>query len=281
VEDIERRVREAADAVADRLRVRAETALILGTGLSGVADAMDLEGGLDYRDIPHHPVSTVPSHRGRLLWGHWAGTPLIALQGRFHLYEGYAPAVIAFPIRLLAALGVKTVLLSNAAGGLNPLFEAGDLMVITDHINFTGRNPLVGVNIDAWGPRFPDMTEPYDRRLRQIARAAAMEEHIPLREGVYVGVLGPSMETAAETRLLRAAGADAVGMSTVMEVITAVHAGMKVLGVSVITNVNRPDCYEPAPLEKVIQTATAAGPRLMRLFQAVLKSTTQATGGTQ
>ncbi|ROR03022.1 purine-nucleoside phosphorylase [Desulfosoma caldarium] len=261
---------KAYEVLASTMGVRPRCGLILGTGLGGVVDAMAVEGELSYTAVPHHPVSTVASHQGRYLWGTLAGVDVITLQGRFHLYEGYSPAQIAFPIRLLARLGVKVLILSNAAGGLNPRFEPGDLMLITDHINFTGQNPLVGPNVDALGPRFPDMTEPYCRRLQEIVREEALKAGLRLREGVYVGVLGPSMETAAETRFLRAAGADAVGMSTVMEVIAAVHAGLKVVGISVISNVNRPDCYEPVPLEKVIETASAAGPKLMHLLERSL-----------
>lgn len=261
---------EARKVLSSAMSLKPRCALILGTGLGAVAEAMTVHGRLDYRAVPHHPVSTVESHHGRYLWGTWAGGEILALQGRFHLYEGYSPAEISFPIRLMARLGIKVLILSNAAGGLNPLFQPGDLMLITDHMNFTGRNPLVGPNLDALGPRFPDMSEPYSRRLQEIARQEALRAGIWLREGVYVGVLGPSMETAAETRFLRAAGADAVGMSTVTEVIAAVHAGLEVLGISVISNVNRPDCYEPVPLEQVIRTASATGPLLMALLERAL-----------
>lgn len=261
---------EARKVLRSAMTGQPRCALILGTGLGAVADAMTVHGRLDYEAVPHHPVSTVESHHGRYLWGTWAGVDILAMQGRFHLYEGYSPQDIAFPIRLMARLGITVLILSNAAGGLNPLFRPGDLMLITDHINFTGRNPLVGPNADLLGPRFPDMSEPYSRRLQEIARQEALRAGILLREGVYAGVLGPSMETAAETRFLRAAGADAVGMSTVTEVITAVHAGLEVLGLSVISNVNRPDCYEPVPLEQVIRTASASGPLLMTLLERAL-----------
>lgn len=271
---------EARKVLGSVMSLRPRCALILGTGLGAVADAMTVHGRLDYEAVPHHPVSTVESHHGRYLWGTWAGVDILALQGRFHLYEGYPPQEVAFPIRLMARLGIKILILSNAAGGLNPLFQPGDLMLITDHINFTGRNPLVGPNLDGLGPRFPDMSEPYSRRLQGIAREEALRAGIRLREGVYVGVLGPSMETAAETRLLRALGADAVGMSTVTEVIAAVHAGLEVLGISVISNVNRPNCYEPVPLEKVIRTASASGPLLMALLERVLPKIHQIAEGT-
>jgi purine-nucleoside phosphorylase len=193
------------------------------------------------------------------------------MQGRFHLYEGYEPKEITFPIRVMAAMGIKTLLISNAAGGLDLSFKAGDLMLISDHINLTGQNPLKGDNLDEWGPRFPDMTAPYSRRLINLAQKAAKDLGIKIRKGVYVGVPGPSMETTAETRFLRIIGADAVGMSTIPEVIVAVHAGLEVLGLSVITNVNDPDNYQPAPLEQVIATAKGAEPTLVRLVEEVLR----------
>jgi purine-nucleoside phosphorylase len=261
---------EAARFIADRVKVRPQIAVILGTGLGGLAEAMEVSCALPYEQIPHYPVSTVASHEGRLLCGMWAGKSILAMQGRFHLYEGYAAREISFPLRVLAGLGVKRLIISNAAGGLNPHFQPADLMLITDHINLTGRNPLIGPNVDEWGVRFPDMTEPYSRRLQALALDAALEEKLTLQRGVYVGVSGPSMETAAETRFLRIIGADAVGMSTVMEVITAVHAGLEVLGLSVITNVNLPDHYQPAPLEQVIAHAERAGPKLIRLLARVL-----------
>lgn len=264
------RVDEAAAHVRSRLTCRPQLALVLGTGLGGVMDSMATAGSLPYTDIPHHPMSTVAGHEGRLIWGAWAGRDVIALQGRFHLYEGYSPLEISFPFRLLAALGVRALIVTNAAGGLNPGFSAGDLMLIRDHINLLGVNPLAGPNIDAWGVRFPDMTDPYSERLQALAADTARAAGIRLRTGVYVGVPGPSLETAAETRFLRQIGADAVGMSTVIEVITAVHAGLEVLGMSVITNVNNPDDYRPATLEHIIATARVAGPRLTRLLEAIV-----------
>jgi purine-nucleoside phosphorylase len=263
-------VKEAADFIAVRVKTLPQVAVILGTGLSGVAAAMEVSCALPYDQIPHYPVSTVASHEGRLLSGTWAGKPILAMQGRFHLYEGYTARQISFPIRVLAALGVRVLVISNAAGGLNPHFRAAELMLITDHLNLTGHNPLVGTNVDEWGPRFPDMTEPYSRRLQGLALQTALAEKLRLHRGVYAGVLGPSMETAAETRMLRVIGADAVGMSTVMEVISAVHAGLEVLGVSVITNVNLPDHYQPAPLEQVIANAERAGPGLLQLMADLL-----------
>ncbi len=265
-------VEAAAATIRSRIPTLPEVGLILGTGLSGIVDAVANPVRIAYDSIPHFPVSTAPSHEGRLVCGTWAGRRLIILQGRFHLYEGYSAHQIAFPIRVLRSLGIRTLLISNAAGGLNPLYQPGDLMVVSDHINLTGQNPLIGPNEESLGPRFPDMTEPYARKLQELALACALEEKIRLHRGVYVGVLGPSLETAAETRFLRFIGADAVGMSLVTETITAVHCGMKVLALSVISNVNLPDHYLPAPVETIIATAEAAGPRLTRLLGAVLRS---------
>lgn len=266
-----KQVEESADFIRSHIDVRPEIAVVLGTGLGGIAEAMEKTTILPYETIPHYPVSTVDSHRGRLLCGKWAGKSIIAMQGRFHLYEGYTPKQIAFPIRVFAELGIRKLIVSNAAGGLNPLFSRGDLMIISDHINLTGHNPLTGPNVDAWGPRFPDMVEPYSKKLQALALETSVSEKIPVHRGVYAGVLGPSLETAAETRLLRVLGADAVGMSTVMEVITAVHAGFQVLGLSVISNVNLPDCYDPVTLEEVIANVEKAGTRLTHLLARIVE----------
>lgn len=277
--NLKRKVDEAAAFIRPYLDGAPCIGLILGTGLGGIVDAMDKSVALSYETIPHYPVSTVASHHGQLVFGKWGGKPVLAMQGRFHLYEGYAPREVTFPIRVLRALGVKMVVLSNAAGGLNPNFQPGDLMLVSDHINLTGHNPLVGSNIDQWGVRFPDMTEPYSRRLLDLAAETALARRIRLHRGVYAGVLGPSLETAAETRFLRAIGADAVGMSMVMEVIAAVHAGLEVLGVSVITNLNLPDCYQPALLDDVISTAAGAGKQLGELLEGVLEQVRFEPGG--
>jgi len=265
------KVEEAADSINQYLECEPVAGLILGTGLGGIVDEMEKTAVVPYSAIPHCPVCTAPGHQGRLVFGRWAGKPVIAMDGRFHLYEGYSPQQISFTIRVLRALGTTTLMLSNAAGGLNQNFRAGDLMVITDHINFTGQNPLVGPNIDDWGLRFPDMIEPYSRRLVNLAEETALKEGIALRRGVYAGVLGPCLETAAETRFLKMSGGDAVGMSTIMEVIAAVHAGMEVLAISVITNVNLPDCYKPAVVEQIIETANRSGETLSRLFEKILQ----------
>lgn len=266
-------LKQAADAAAfvrGRLPFVPEIAIELGTGLAAAADGLRVLGRLPYSEVPHHPVSTVESHAGRLAWGVWNGRQVLLLQGRIHLYEGYSAREVVSPVRLAAALGVKTLVLTNAAGGLNPDFAAGDLMLITDHLNFTGHNPLRGPDPAPGRPRFPAMTEPYSRRLRDIAARAAGRLRLPLRSGVYAAVLGPSLETAAETRFLRLCGADAVGMSTVPETIAAVHAGLEVLGISAITNVNNPDNYVPSTLEDIIRVADAAAPNLLRLLEAVL-----------
>lgn len=270
MEQFRRNVAEAADYIRSHIDLTPRIGLVLGTGLGGAAERIEPSASIPYQDIPHYPVSTVEGHEGRLVFGRWMGQPVMVMQGRFHLYEGYSPRQIAFPIRVMKALGTEILFVCSAAGGLNHLFQAGDLMVVCDHINLTGHNPLIGPNADEWGPRFPDMTEPYSRRLQALARDAAVEEKVWIQRGVYVGVLGPSLETAAETRLLKAAGADAVGMSMVMEVITAVHAGLEVLGVAVITNVNLPDHYRPAIIEEIIAAAEKAGPALGRLLGDII-----------
>jgi purine-nucleoside phosphorylase len=224
---------------------------------------------LPYSHIPHFPAATVQGHPGRLLYGTLAGTPTLALQGRFHLYEGYTPLAVAFPVRVLQTLGVDTLLLSNAAGGLNPSFRPGDLMLITDHINLTGENPLVGPNFDRWGLRFPDMSRVYDPALAAAARKAAATAGIPMTHGVYAGLKGPSLETPAEIRFLKTIGADAVGMSTIQETITAVHGGTRVLGVSTITNLNDPDHPAPATVEAIVAVAEMAAPHLGRIFSGI------------
>lgn len=273
-DDMRRKIKETTDAILAFNPPSAKIGIIMGTGLGGLASEIECNQALSYGEIPHFPVSTVPGHEGKLLFGRLGTRSIVSLQGRFHLYEGYEPWEIAFPLRVLASLGIDTVITSNAAGGLNPVFEAGDLMVIRDHINLTGFNPLRGPNLDELGPRFPDMSEPYNRELINLAERLALEKGIRLHKGVFVGISGPSMETAAETRFLRNIGADAVGMSTIMEVITAVHLGLRVLGISVITNVNLPDNYKPAPLELVIATAEKAGPTLRELIKSLLQEMT-------
>jgi purine-nucleoside phosphorylase len=264
-------VERAAAAVRARWGGRPQVGLILGTGLGGLGREIAVEAEVRYADIPGFPVSTVESHAGKLLLGTLEGLPVAAMAGRFHRYEGYPLASIALPVRVFRALGASTLVVSTAVGGMNPLWAAGDVMLIADHINLLGDNPLVGPNDDVLGPRFPDMSEPYDRGLAAHARAVALEARLVLREGVYVAVPGPNLETRAEYRLLRALGADVVGMSTVPEVIVAVHAGLRVLGLAVITDACLPDALEPASLERILATAAAAEPKLTALVRGVLR----------
>jgi purine-nucleoside phosphorylase len=264
-------VERAADVVRARFARRPDAAIVLGTGLGGLAGAIAVEATIDYADIPGFPLSTVESHAGRLLCGELSGKTVVAMQGRFHRYEGYSLSQVTFPVRVLRALGAQTLIVSNACGGMHPLWAAGDLMLIADHINLLGDNPLIGPNDDRLGPRFPDMSAPYDAGLRSLARAVATEQRIVLREGVYVAVPGPNLETRSEYRFLRAIGADVVGMSTVPEVIVAIHAGMRVLGVSIITDLCLPDALEPASVEKIIAVASRAEPNLTALVCAVLE----------
>ena len=273
-----KKVRETATFLETKLHRPPVTGVITGTGLGDAVDTLDSELALDYGDIPHFPVSTVVGHSGKLMVGTLAGHPVIVMQGRFHLYEGYDASAVTFPVRVMQALGVRQLILSNAAGGMNPAFCQGDLMVIRDHINLTGENPLIGANDDDWGPRFPDMTAAYDRSLVERARRAAHSLGIALKSGVYAGLKGPSLETPAEIRYLKNMGADAVGFSTVMENIAAVHAGMRVVGLSTITNINDPDLPAPASVEAIVAAANRASPMLNRLIEAVVAQIHQ--GGT-
>jgi purine-nucleoside phosphorylase len=265
-----RQVQECAAFLEARLALAPRWGIIQGTGQSLLAQHLADGGSLAYEELPHFPQSTSPSHQGRLAWGLLSGRPTLVFQGRWHAYEGHHLSQVTFPVRLMAALGVKVLVLTNAAGGLNPHFKAGELMLICDHLNFIGDNPLVGPNIDAWGPRFPDLSQVYDRTLRAAAQEVARREAIILRQGVYVAVQGPSLETPAETRFLRQIGADAVGMSTVPEAIVAVHAGLKVLGISVLSNLNLPDAMAPISLEEIISAVARAEPQLVQLIMGVL-----------
>jgi purine-nucleoside phosphorylase len=265
-----RMIGEAVDFLKSKMKFAPEAGLIAGTGLGDVSRNMRVDLRLSYQEVPHFPRSTVPGHRGDLVFGRWDESPVVVMEGRFHLYEGYSPQEVIFPVRVMAKLGIKILVAVSAAGGLNPLFQPGDIMMVTDHINLTGRNPLAGPNLDEFGPRFPDMSRVYDRDLMAIARDEALKSGLLLREGVYVGILGPSLETPAETRFLRMAGADAVGMSTVHEVIVAVHCGLRIMVFVAITNVNLPDCMSRTSLEEVIASAQKTGPRLSTLIPKVL-----------
>lgn len=250
-----------------------EWGVILGTGMGLLAGQMAEEGSLPYAELPHYPRATSPSHRGLLSWGRLAGERVLLFQGRLHAFEGYSLRQVTFPVRVMAALGLRKVILTNAAGALNPLFKAGELMLIRDHLNFLGDSPLTGENIDAWGPRFPDLSRVYDRYLMQVAEEVALRKGLALRQGVYVAVKGPHLETPAETRFLRLIGADAVGMSTVPEAICAVHAGLQVLGISVLSNLNLPDAMAPTSLEEIVATVGRAEPQLVQLLLGILEQT--------
>ncbi len=269
--EFRKRVEEATAFIANRCAALPVAGLLTGTGLGGCAEAIDVAHAFDYDEIPHFPRSTVESHRGRLLIGRLQNCPVAAFQGRFHLYEGYSPQEVTFPVRLLQRLGARFLLVTNAAGGLNPQQQAGEIMLIADHINLTGENPLVGPNDPQWGLRFPDMSRAYDPELMGWARDIARDRKLGLSSGVYAGLKGPSLETPAELRFLRTIGADAVGLSTVQEVIAAVHADLRILGLSVITNIADPDAPAPATVEDIIAVADEAAPRLKALMIGVME----------
>jgi purine-nucleoside phosphorylase len=262
---------EAREFLAPKIGQTPEVGIILGTGLGSFASAMKGAVTIPYGDIPNFPVTSVETHAGQLVAGSLAGRPAVVLNGRAHYYEGNSIRDVAFPVRVLRALGARTLVLTSAAGGLNPLYKAADIVLVVDHINLMGENPLVGPNEEALGPRFPDMSEPYDRGLIQLALETAREDKIPLREGVFAGVAGPNLETRAEYRFLRWAGADLVGMSVVPETITAVHGGMRVLAFSVITDLCLPDTLEAVDIAKILANAAKAEPALTKLVTRVLK----------
>lgn len=267
---MESRIGEAAAFIGERIDDSPEIGLILGSGLGALAEAMNDVAVLRYAEIPHFPVSTVEGHAGELLVGTIGGRRSMLMKGRFHLYEGYASGAVAFPVRVMKRLGVRTLLVTNAAGGVNPSFRPGDLMLIRDHLNLMGRNPLIGPNEAAFGVRFPDMSEPYAANLRDVALAVAGEQGLALQEGVYAGMLGPSYETPAEIRMLRALGADAVGMSTVPEVIAARHAGIEVLGLSCITNMAAGILDQPLSHQEVVETAERVKGSFLNLVSALI-----------
>jgi purine-nucleoside phosphorylase len=244
--------------------------LVLGTGLGALAREIDAAASIPYPEIPFFPRSTVESHKGQLVCGSLAGHQVVAMEGRFHLYEGYSPSQVTFPIRVMKELGCRLLIVSNAAGGLNPQFEKGDLIVIEDHINLLGVNPLIGPNDDRLGPRFPDLIEPYNRALQNLALKVALEQNIVAHRGVYVAVTGPNLETRAEYRFLRGIGADVVGMSTVPEVLVAAHAGLKVLGFSIVTDMCLPDALHPVRIEDILAVANEAETKLRGIVKGVL-----------
>ncbi len=267
-----RKAAEAARFISERSGVSPEIAVLTGTGLGDSASFLNSTRAFEYEDIPYFPVSTVQSHHGRLVLGLAGEKQAMVFQGRFHLYEGYTARQVAFPVRVMKEMGVKAVIVSNASGGLNPAFSPGDVMVVSDHINLTGENPLVGPNEDDWGIRFPDMAFAYDPRLSSLALACAEKNGFPVRKGVYVGLKGPSLETPAEVRFLRTIGADAVGFSTVQEVIAAVHSSIRVLGLSVVTNVHNADAPAPSTVEEIIETAETAASKLEKIIKYVMEN---------
>ena len=268
--ELRQQIAFAHKAIASKWAGKPKAGIILGTGLGGFSEEIKVEASIPYGEIPHFPVSTVESHAGRLLAGTLAGVPVVAMEGRFHFYEGYSMKEITFPVRVMKSLGCETLIVSNACGGMNPQFATGDIMIIEDHINLMTDNPLRGVNDDQLGPRFPDMCEPYCQKLIAEAQRIAREEKIAAQKGVYVAVTGPNLETRAEYRFLRMIGADVVGMSTVPEIIVATHAGMKCLGLSVITDMCLPDALEPAVLAKIIAIANEAEPKLRTIVRGIV-----------
>jgi len=268
-------VDQAVEVVRRHFSGKPRIGIILGTGLGSLAEQIEVETKLDYESIPHFPLSTAISHAGQLVCGKVCGLAVVAMEGRFHAYEGYTHRQITFPVRVMRALGAELLIVSNACGGLNPQYGLGDIMVIEDHINLMNGNPLVGVNDDRLGPRFPDMSAPYDRDLVDAALAIARREDFAAHKGVYAAVTGPNLETRAEYRMLRTIGADVVGMSTVPEVLVAVHAGMRILGLSIITDLCLPDALEPADINKILATAADAEPKLRAIVLGILEREAQ------
>ncbi len=268
---LRKQIDEAVASIQTKTTSQPPIGIILGTGLGGLVKEIQLEVDIDYASIPHFPLSTVESHHGKLIFGTLAGKNVVAMQGRFHYYEAYTLQMITFPVRVMKFLGVKTLLISNAGGALNPSFRKGDIMIITDHINLIGDNPLIGPNDETLGPRFPDMSEPYNRELIARAEAAAKDLNVKLQKGIYAAMQGPNLETAAEYRFLRTIGADAVGMSTVPENIVAVHMGMRVLGFSILTDECFPETLKPVSLDEVIAVANSAEPRMTAVMKEVVR----------
>lgn len=263
-------IQEATSFLQERWQGKPSVGIILGTGLGGLTENIRAEASISYDDIPHFPRATAPSHKGQLVCGQLAGKTVVAMEGRFHFYEGYSLQQITFPVRVMKALGCQVLIVSNACGGMNPQWAKGDIMLIDDHINLLGDNPLIGPNDDRLGIRFPDMCHPYDEELLALAQRIALEEKIVCHKGVFVAVPGPNLETRAEYRFLRGIGADVVGMSTVPEVIVGVHANLRILGLSVITDQCLPDALEPAVLADIIAVAHAAEKKLRVLVRRLV-----------
>lgn len=269
--DMRRDIQEAVSFLRRRTKVKPKLGIILGTGLGGLVKNIKIRDIIPYQEIPHFPVSTVESHAGRLIFGNLSGKPVMVMQGRFHYYEGYSMQQVTFPVRVMKALGINTMVVSNACGGVNPTHKAGDIMVISDHINLMGDHPLRGRNDNSLGPRFPDMFNTYTAELIDLAERTALDLKIKLQKGVYLALSGPSLETGAEYRMVRLLGADVVGMSTVPEVIVAKHQGMRVLGFSIITDMGFAEAMEAVSLQDVLKVAAVAEPRFVKLVTEVVR----------
>jgi len=271
MEGLRKKVEETCKVIKNKTSFLPKIGIILGTGLGKLVERISSEAIIPYKELPNFPVPTVESHAGRLIFGLLSGKPVVAMQGRFHYYEGYSMEEVTFPVRVTKFLGARTLIVSNASGGVNPLFERGTIMLVSDHINFMGVNPLRGKNDESLGPRFPDMCNAYDEELIKLAERVALKEGIPLKKGVYVALQGPTLETATEYQMIRNIGGDAVGMSTVPEVIVARHMGMKVIGLSIITDLGFPDALEPVNYKVIIETAENAEPILTRLVEKIVE----------
>lgn len=265
------KIQEAAEYIKSHCDIVPETGIILGTGLGNFPEMMSVDTIIEYAAIPNFPVSTVASHKGNLLIGHIGEATIAVLQGRFHYYEGYSLAEVTFPVRVLKAIGIKNLVITNAAGGMNAEYEKGDIIVIDDHINLTGLNPLIGVSDERLGVRFPDMCQPYDEALKECAERAAREKNIDIKRGVYAWVTGPCLETKAEYTFMHRNGADLVGMSTVPEVIVGVQADLKILGLSCVTDLCIPEALKPVNIEEIIKTAEEAGPKMDHIIKRLLE----------
>ncbi|PQO45460.1 purine-nucleoside phosphorylase [Blastopirellula marina] len=268
--DLYDKIQEAIQVIQAKWDKTPQAGIILGTGLGGLVEEIEEEASFEYTEIPHFPASTATSHRGRLVCGMLCGVPVVAMEGRFHMYEGYSLKQITLPVRVMKALGAELLLCSNASGGMNPFYNCGDIVLIDDHINLMGDNPLIGINDDRLGPRFPDMCAPYDHELIDKGLEIARKEDIVAHRGVFVAVAGPNLETRAEYRFLRNIGADLVGMSTVPEVIVAVHCGLKTVGMSIVTDMCLPDALKPADVSEIIAIANKAEPKLRTLVKGIL-----------
>lgn len=279
--ELSREIAEAADFLRARGVVAPEAGIVLGTGLGSLGESLVVDTVVPYREIPHFAASTVESHAGEWVSGRLAGRPVVVMRGRTHYYEGYTMKQVTFPVRVLRALGADTLLLTGAAGGLNPHFALGELCAVVDHVNLMGDNPLLGPNDESLGPRFPDMSEPYDRALLALAQKVALEQGVRLVQGVFVGVAGPNLETAAEYRFLRQLGADVISMSIVPETLVAVHGGMRVLALVVVTDLCLPDRLEPVSIEKLVAVAGRATPALDRVLVGVVAAGAKPRGSSQ